>query len=132
MIAKTNAMFCESIHYETNGKFILVGVLSGNLQTNASQLSEEFCAFINFHDLTEGDHNIELRLVGPDKKPTTNSFKVSIPEGNSQACIQINGIPFEAKKSGSFVLSWRFSGAKKWNKITEIMVDLEIDPPAMQ
>lgn len=124
---RTDAIVCESIHQEVNGKFILVGVIAGVLQTDGPSFKSDYCLYVNFHGLPEGQHNIDLKLTTPEKKSNRTQINATIPECVMGATLQITGIPFNTEESGSFILSWKLSNSKKWNTLLEIPVELSID-----
>ncbi|MBL4917454.1 DUF6941 family protein [Szabonella alba] len=124
---RTDAILCDGIHQEVNGKFILVGVMAGVLETNGPFFKSDFCLYVNFHGLPEGKHNIDLKLTSPEKKSTQTQISAFIPEGVMGATLQITGIPFNTEQSGSFVLSWKLSDSKKWTTLLEVPVELSVD-----
>lgn len=127
MQVKTNAVICQSIHQEANGKFILVGVVSGLLQTDGSSFEEEYCLFLNFHDLPEGEHAIQLKFITPENKSSVNSVDVSVPSTMIGLTLQFTAIPFTTTKPGLFSMFWKFSHSKKWSKLIDIAVELSVE-----
>ena len=126
MQPNSNAIICRSIHQEIDGSFILVGVLSGALQTNGPNIKDEFCLFWNLSGISEGDHNIELRLVSPDGSVNVNNVTINIPDANLGASIQFQQIPFETTVSGDFRFDWRLEGAKAWKTLVRVPVAVSV------
>ena len=124
MQINANAVVCESIHQESNGKFILVGVINGVLMTEDSSIDHEYCLFVNFYYIPEGEHSIQLKFSTPDNKSSHNTFDVVVPNELIGATVQIRQIPFKTERSGIFRMQWRLSTSKKWLSLIDVPVEL--------
>ena len=124
MSPKANAVLCDSIHMEDNGKFILVGVISGALQTEMSSLEARLALFLNIHDISAGIHNFELEVISPDRSRSSSNFEITVSEEISGTAIQVHDIPFESTVSGLFKLNWRLGKEKKWSPLIHIPLEI--------
>lgn len=127
MRVRTNAVVCQSIHLETTGKFILVGVVTGSVQTEGSDFDEEYCLFLNVSGLPTGSHSVDLKFMTPEGKSSLNKIDIQVPVDVAGVTLQITGIPFKTGVSGIFSLSWKLSSSAKWLKLIDIPVELSAE-----
>lgn len=124
MQVSANAVLCESIHRETNGRYILVGVLSGEIVTSDAQYFAEYCLFMNLYGAPTGVQQMELRLQSPGGKTVINRMEIETFEETIGATIEISGIPLKTETSGSFHIDWRWKDARRWNRLIEVPIEV--------
>ncbi|GGO26807.1 hypothetical protein GCM10010991_07810 [Gemmobacter aquaticus] len=59
-----DALFCEDIRQEANGKFILVGVFAGSLLLASLPATIRLGALVRIWNLPAGAHQMSLRIFG--------------------------------------------------------------------
>lgn len=127
MPARTNAVLCDSIHQEDNGKHILVGVISGEIATSEVKFQSEYCLFVNMYDIPPDHFDLQIQLINPDGNSSISELRLLRSSEVDHTVIQINGIPLKTSVSGLFKLNWRWASAKRWTPLTEISVEVSAE-----
>ncbi|UWQ40066.1 hypothetical protein K3718_10825 [Leisingera aquaemixtae] len=128
MKANVNAVLCGSIHQEDNGKFILVGVLAGELITTNDSFDEDFDLFISINNFNKQEAILELELVYPEGPQGASKLPIQNSDLSYNTTVQVSGIPLKTKKSGNFEINWRWEGEKKWKNLIGISVTISANP----
>lgn len=126
-MANANGILCQSIHEETSGRFILVGVLSGVIQVMGADFEDECSLFMNLSNFSEGDHKLAFRLTNPDGKKSQIEITTTIEKQQVGANLQITSIPLRTKTSGVFTLEWKTEGGK-WKQLVSVPIELLPEP----
>lgn len=130
MPVSTNALICENIHQTTTGQFILVGAVTGILQTNSDSYSELYSLFVQFSGLPKGNYRILIRLTSPDKNRSGTVADTVVSDERTGATLVLSGIPFITKASGTFKVDWRLEDATKWLPLAKFEIDLNVQLPS--
>lgn len=97
------AIFCDDIRQEINGKQILIGVYTGDLVPGAPfPHAISLAVWLRIRGLTPGDHPFEVKLVDPqgvEALAIEDKFKVGPPEPEV-ALLAFTGVPVRLEQVG--------------------------------
>ncbi len=112
-----NAVFCEDIRHEDNGKDILIGVYSDVMAPSRCPVDLRLSLWIQYHAKQTGDLEVRLRLRFGDasQEPPEARVLVSIAEPG-EVTLALRGMPVSIDDSGVLVLEHRLPG-EDWAEI---------------
>lgn len=124
MQCSSNAILCESVRREHDGKHTLVGAVVGGLETDQNEFDEKLSLFASFDDLPQGAHKLCLRLTPPSKHPQVTQYTLQVDDSDQAILLVISGIPFKTSNSGFFIFHYQFDGEKRWRKLISLEITL--------
>lgn len=113
------AILCEDARAEVSGKFTLVGVLAGDVETEESRFDARLTVFLIVKGLRPGKRALRMRVRNPEGKIVENSFEISA-EG-SPGVVPIAGVPFTTESSGIFDVGIKIDRGR-WKGVASLSV----------
>lgn len=111
MALKFEALLCDDIRREANGKLILVGVYLANIAM-AEPATISLDLHIGITASKPGDYNLEFTLASPTGKKTLSKGNLKIERADTRTFIEIKGIQVSFEKNGWLDMSVRVNSGK--------------------
>ncbi len=125
-----HAIACDDIRQEINGKFILIGVYSGNLGLPVFPAHVALGFWMMAKPSQKGDYHIRFRVQGPAENEVTVSGQmiVHVQEKEDMALV-IPPMPISIPSPGEIILQYQ-AGDGPWNTICRLEARLvPLAPP---
>jgi hypothetical protein len=122
-----HAIACDDIRQETTGKFILIGVYSGNLGLPffPSQIALGF--WMLARPSKEGDYHVQFRVEVPgETQGISGTMLVHVREKEDTALV-MPPMPIPLESPGEIVLQYR-EGDGLWNTVCRLQARLVPTP----
>jgi hypothetical protein len=127
----SQALACDDIRQEANGKHILIGVYSGNmgLQFFPTMVALGFWALAK--PSRPGDYHVQLRVQAPGGKEATRGEMIIHVHDIEDSAIVIPPMPIGLDEPGLIQLQYR-EGSGEWRTICSIDARLVPPPPPIE
>lgn len=112
-----NAVFCEDIRHEDNGKDMLIGVYSDVMAPSRCPIDLRLSLWIQYDAAQTGDIEVKLRLRFGDVSPETPAARVRIAIAEpGEVTLVLRGMPVAINGSGVLLLEHCLPG-QDWTEI---------------
>lgn len=128
MSVNINSILCEDVRSEIGGTHTLVGVVSGSVETEYDEFNVEYTLFTTFVGLDPGNHICKFKIKTPERQEESGGYSIEIADEDAAALIVLKGLPFRAKKSGTFEIELKFDGERRWRKLLSLHVRVSSSP----
>lgn len=99
MALKFDAIFCDDIRTEMNGKLILIGVYTSNIIAPLPQ-KLGVCVHLRFFSDTAGTHKITFKLSGPDGFAAEGDGQIETSRDNMNGSLSLPPVAADIKSEG--------------------------------
>jgi len=117
------AILCDDIRQEMNGKYIFIGVYSGDVLVPHFPMTMAFSAYVDFIPAKFGEQNIHIRLVGADGPMSGLEGKIGIVDGAKTVGMATPPLPVLIAKPSDVILEISFDN-RKWTQAVKKAVRL--------
>ncbi|MFB2549985.1 hypothetical protein [Ensifer soli] len=101
-------IFCDDVRTEDNGKLLLIGVYSANVEFFVSPAQTHLTTWVRFYGITAGEHTVALSgyyHVGSNKQYLgTSKFSFEVMDGALPLAVATRGMPLFASERGKLVV----------------------------
>jgi len=116
-----NAITCEDIRTEDNGKFILIGVFQENIVVPTIPFTLGLAWWLQFYCNREGTISFEFEARRNSHAVATATFDGNVLDHTKPVTTAIPRVPIKIESEGIISLHIREKGTR-WKKITEVVV----------
>ncbi len=127
-----NAIACDDIRQEVNGKFILIGVYSGDVILPFIPVTLPISFWMMAHPSKEGNYHIQFRLTLPGESPTQTKGEMIVQvkeESTTAVALPLPPIFLQIGAPGQITLDYR-EGDGPWKTVCTLEAKLAPAPPA--
>lgn len=114
MSIDVKALFCDDIRQEANGKFILIGVYSGEMNVGSGPASLMISTWLQISGLSAGLHILRFsarKHVGSQRIELAKiEAELEVIEGSLPIAMPLQGLPMNVDSDCSISLSVSFDG----------------------
>jgi len=122
----TQAVACDDVRQETSGKFILIGVYSGNMGLPAFPAHVGLAFWMRSRPTKIGTYHLQFRVRGQNDSILSNGqMYVTISEREDTVLV-IPALPLQIQSEGQITLEFRLSGRGRHTIWT---CDVRLVPP---
>ena len=112
-----NALICDDVRKEANGKDILIGVYSGNISVKKVPANIMLSAWINLQIEEPGEFNFEVRVIDPSGRTIVDGkIGLKAKEKHDTASISLPKFSIMAQSMGKLKVQIRKRGGR-WQTI---------------
>jgi hypothetical protein len=112
----THGVACDDIRQEVNGKYILIGVYSGNLGLPVFPAPIALGFWVLARPSHVGDYDVQLRVLGPDGKEVSRGQMNVRVHAVEDTALVIPPLPILLAKPGGISLQYR-EGDGSWRTV---------------
>lgn len=109
MITDVHALFCDDIRQEMSGKFILIGVYSGEMNVNNGPTTLPLSMWVDITGLPAGKQKLNFTVrkhVGTQRTEIARmDVEVDVVNANMPVALPLQGLPIFVDADCSFSLS---------------------------
>lgn len=105
-----NVLLCDDIRQEANGKYIVIGIYSGDVLVPEFPTQLVFATYIEFVPERAGEQQFHFRLVGPDGPMAGVQGKFGVAEAGPHVALPIPGLPVSIKQPCDMLVQVSFDG----------------------
>jgi hypothetical protein len=118
------AIFCDDIRREDNGKELLIGIYSANLQLSVFPASIILSVWVPFERTGVGKVPIEFRLIGPDGMTLGfGTMELNFTERDSVASsLPLRGLPTILLRPGEITFQLR-QHDESWETVRKLTIE---------
>jgi hypothetical protein len=126
-VTLSNALLCDDVRREDNGKDILIGVYTGKVLVSKMPANLVVALWIVTKTKGAGSFEREVRVVGPDKKTIAEGrFRaVIVKEDEGYASFALSKVPLNMNRTGEIKFQWK-KPMGRW--VTLLTKEVEINP----
>ena len=110
-VTTCDVIYCDDIRQEASGKFLFIGVYSGELIPSVLPASIGLAIYLRVYGLEVGKHEFEVRVIGPsgaimfEKHDSVEMVDPLIP-----MTLIFNGIPAYLEQPGYIITQIKLGG----------------------
>lgn len=107
-------VFCDDIRLESTGKYILIGVYTGQMSLLLGPTLVTLATWIEISDLAEGTRIVDLKVLfgdtGKEELVSSASFSIAVTMPELPAYLWPTGLHFDSKNGGTLKVSVAVDG----------------------
>ena len=123
----SHAIACDDIRQEVTGKYILIGVYSGNLGLPFFPAVTALGFWVLARPSQRGDYDVQLRVQDPDGKEVTGGHMIIRVQEVEETALVIPPMPISLERPGEIALQYR-EGDGSWRTICTL--EARLVPPS--
>lgn len=128
MSVSGRVIFCDDIRQEVNGKFILLGVFSGNMVVSGFPTSQKLCAFVTLDAVPTGTQLFDFSTSEGAHFGTLEVELEAAADAAPPFMLPIPPLMINLSQAATVRLRTRLAGEEDWQVLGEIKVESSSEP----
>lgn len=124
-----NAIICEDVRVENNGKHILIGVFTTDLVTFGDAPTVVLALWFQAEAFVPGEAELSIRATLSGETVFSAGAEAILPDNVSRVSFTMPGLPIIVKQSGDLKFELRGGGEKRWKTLVSLPVILNPSSP---
>ncbi len=125
-----NAVVCEDVRTEQNGKQIIIGVYSGDIVVSNVPAFIPVMLWLQLDDIGTEPEEYEFRGTVYRENFVSGKFKIATTLPNSRATISLGQFPLQVTKDGELSFDLRPAAGKRWKNAITLKLRVSPSPTA--